>query len=70
MNALGQDAANSAFQKHWASWTTQDDIIKMASYGLNTIRMPVGYWLREDLVYSDIEHFSQGGLEYVKKVCG
>lgn len=68
--ALGQDAANSAFQKHWASWITQDDISEMVSYGLNTIRVPVGYWLREDLVDANSEHFPQGGLDYVKKLCG
>jgi aryl-phospho-beta-D-glucosidase BglC (GH1 family) len=70
VSSLGQDAANAAFQKHWGDWITQDDISEMVSYSLNTIRVPVGYWLREDLVYSDSEHFPQGGLEYVKKVCG
>lgn len=70
VNSLGQDAANSAFAKHWDSWITQDDISQMVSYGLNTIRVPVGYWLREDLVYTDSEHFPQGGLDYVKKLCG
>lgn len=69
VSSLGQDAANTAFAKHWGSWTTQDDIAEMVSYGLNTIRIPVGYWLREDLVDAS-EHFPRGGLEYVKKVCG
>ncbi|KAH8434152.1 glycoside hydrolase family 5 protein [Aspergillus melleus] len=70
VSSLGQDAANAAFAKHWASWITEDDISQMVSYGLNTIRVPVGYWLKEDLVYSDSEHFPQGGEEYFKKVCG
>ncbi|KAJ5438020.1 glucan endo-1-6-beta-glucosidase B [Penicillium daleae] len=69
-NDMGCDAANIAFPKHWASWITQDDITEMVSYGLNTIRVPVGYWLREVLVYSDSEHFPQGGLDYVKNLCG
>ncbi|KAL2007894.1 hypothetical protein VTN00DRAFT_7876 [Thermoascus crustaceus] len=67
---LGQSAANSAFQSHWSSWITKDDITQMQSYGLNTIRIPVGYWLREDIVYSDSEHFPQGGLSYLEQVCG
>lgn len=67
---LGQSAANSAFQSHWSSWITKDDITQMQSYGLNTIRIPVGYWLREDIVYSDSEHFPQGGLSYLGQVCG
>lgn len=69
VSSLGQDAANDAFAKHWASWITQDDIAQMASYGLNTIRVPVGYWLREDLVYRDSEHFPMGGEAYFEKVC-
>lgn len=39
-------------------------------YGLNTIRIPVGYWIKEDIVYSDSEHFPQGGLSYLEQVCG
>ena len=70
VSSLGQDAANTAFANHWSSWITQDDINEMVSYGLNTIRVPVGYWLREDLVDADSEHFPQGGLDQLKKLCG
>ncbi|KAJ5791904.1 CAZyme family GH5 [Penicillium psychrosexuale] len=70
VSSLGQDAANTAFANHWASWTTQDDINEMVSYGLNTIRVPVGYWLREDIVDAGSEHFPQGGLDQLKKLCG
>jgi len=113
VNGLGQSAANSAFQGHWANWITQDDISLMTSYGLNTIRIPVGYWMDESsmqfrslyllprsanlfllsriaqyhvaflgilletaltflvliVVYSS-EHFPQGGIAYLEKVCG
>jgi aryl-phospho-beta-D-glucosidase BglC (GH1 family) len=70
VSALGQDAANAAFQKHWASWITQDDITQIASLGINTIRIPVGYWMKEDLVYSDSEHFPQGGYDALVQVAG
>ncbi|KAL1970318.1 hypothetical protein VTN77DRAFT_5478 [Rasamsonia byssochlamydoides] len=70
VSALGQSAANSAFASHWGSWITKDDITQMQSYGLNTVRIPVGYWLKEDIVYSDSEHFPQGGLSYLEQVCG
>ncbi|KAJ9193456.1 CAZyme family GH5 [Paecilomyces variotii] len=69
VSTLGQDAANSAFQKHWGSWITKSDISQMQSYGLNTIRIPVGYWLYEDIVYTNSEHFPQGGLSYLEQVC-
>ncbi|KAL4981399.1 glucan endo-1,6-beta-glucosidase B [Aspergillus falconensis] len=68
--ALGQDTADQAFADHWGSWITQDDISQMVQYGLNTIRIPVGYWLKEDLVYADSEHFPRGGMKYLEDVCG
>jgi aryl-phospho-beta-D-glucosidase BglC (GH1 family) len=67
---LGQAQANSAFQTHWDSWITQADIAQMQSYGLNAIRVPVGYWMMESLVYADSEHFPQGGITYLERLCG
>lgn len=67
---LGQTAANKAFQKHWDTWITKDDITQIASLGLNTIRIPVGYWIYEDIVYKDSEHFPQGGFEYLERLVG
>lgn len=69
VSALGQTAANTAFQSHWGTWINQTDINLMKTYGLNTIRVPVGYWMREDLVYAS-EHFPQGGLAFLEKLCG
>ena len=66
---LGQDAADRAFQDHWANWYTQDDIRRIASLGLNTIRIPVGYWMREDIVWRDSEHFPRGAFRYLKRMC-
>lgn len=56
--SIGQDAANTAFQKHWDSWIGAADLDEMKSYGLNTIRVPLGYWFKEDLVDSS-EHFAK-----------
>jgi hypothetical protein len=70
VSGLGQTQANTVFQSHWASWITQSDISQMQSYGLNTIRIPVGYWMYESIVYSDSEHFPQGGIGYLERVCG
>ncbi|KAL3424066.1 endo-beta-1,6-glucanase [Phlyctema vagabunda] len=70
VSALGQTKANAVFQAHWGSWITKSDITKMQSYGLNTIRIPVGYWLDQSVVYADSEHFPQGALSYLAQVCG
>lgn len=67
--ALGQTAANAAFQAHWNRWITHDDITQIASLGLNTVRIPLGYWIYEDIVYSDSEHFPQGAFQYLERVC-
>lgn len=67
---LGQAQANAAFQAHWNRWITQADINEIKSLGLNTIRIPVGYWIYEDIVYRDSERFPQGGFQYLERVCG
>ena len=67
---LGQAKANTVWERHWRTWTTKDDIAKIKSYGLNAIRIPIGYWIHEDLVDSDTEHFPQGGLHYLEQICG
>jgi glucan endo-1,6-beta-glucosidase len=41
----------------------------MVSYGLNTVRIPVGYWFLESIVDSS-EHFPQGGEHYLDQVVG
>lgn len=69
VSSLGQDKADKAFQKHWSSWITKDDILLINDYGLNTIRIPVGYWMKEDMVYRDSEHFPKGGFDYLAQVC-
>ena len=51
VSGLGQATANSAFAAHWNRWITQNDISTMISYSLNTIRIPVGYWIWESLKY-------------------
>ncbi|KAF5698981.1 murein transglycosylase [Fusarium globosum] len=64
----GQDIADKNFQAHWKLWINQTDLDEILSYGLNTIRLPLGYWLKEDLV-DDSEHFPKGGLEYLTQLC-
>ncbi|KAF4466414.1 murein transglycosylase [Fusarium albosuccineum] len=65
----GQETADKGFQGHWERWITQSDLDEMVSYGLNTIRVPLGYWFKEDLV-DQSEHFPRGGLSYLTQLCG
>ncbi|KAK8067594.1 hypothetical protein PG996_006706 [Apiospora saccharicola] len=70
VQTLGQEKADAAFKKHWESWVTKDDISKIASLKLNTIRIPVGFWIKEDLVDRGSEHYPKGGLPYLDKIVG
>lgn len=69
VSSLEQDQADKVFQDHWGSSVTKDDFSQMREYGPNTIRIPVGYWLKEDLVYAHSEHFPRGVLKYLADVC-
>lgn len=69
VESIGQEAADAAFATHWDTWITQEDITTIAGYGLNTIRVPVGFWIKEDLVRED-EHYPRGGLEYLDRLVG
>jgi len=66
---LGQAQADFNFQKHYDTFITQDDIKRIKSLGLNTIRVPVGYWMREDIVNRNSEHFPRGGFPYLRRLC-
>lgn len=41
---LGKEEAHNRLQQHWETWFTQDDFFAMAKYGLNHVRIPIGYW--------------------------
>ncbi|OCL08758.1 glycoside hydrolase family 5 protein [Glonium stellatum] len=41
------DQSPNALQKlrnHWQTFFTEDDVIKLASYGINALRIPIGFW--------------------------
>lgn len=58
VKGIGQDAANAAFKKHWQTWITKDDITRMVSYGLNTIRVR-NTFMRIKFSISDTTYRSQ-----------
>jgi aryl-phospho-beta-D-glucosidase BglC (GH1 family) len=54
--SLGQSKADTAFNTHYANWITPDTIQQIHNAGLNTVRIPIGYWSYRTLVQSS-EHF-------------
>ncbi|GMG30375.1 unnamed protein product [Ambrosiozyma monospora] len=64
---LGKEEASEKLQEHWSTWITEDDFAKMAEYGLNFVRIPIGYWAFELL---DDDPYVQGQVEYLDKAIG
>lgn len=36
--------ATSYMQRHWDTFIVEDDFKRMADMGINTVRLPIGYW--------------------------
>lgn len=50
---LGQEGVNAAFEKHWQTFYTKQDVTDMKKAGINTIRVPVGHWVYKATVNDD-----------------
>lgn len=78
-NYLGREQTNAAFQKRqwhvpvhnssliyfadWQTWLTQEDVDGIVAAGLNTVRIPLGFWVIEDIVDKTHEPYAEGGLD-------
>ncbi|KAF9466289.1 glycoside hydrolase superfamily [Collybia nuda] len=38
------ESARSLLERHWDTWITESDFGYLASIGINTVRLPIGYW--------------------------
>lgn len=67
VSALGQSKADDVFNAHYAQWITPAMIQDIYNAGLNTIRIPIGYWSLRSIVDSG-EHFPNMDLQYLDAV--
>ncbi|KAG8726132.1 Glucan 1,3-beta-glucosidase 3, partial [Ceratobasidium sp. 423] len=37
-------SARAVLEKHWDTWITEDDFAWLQQIGINTVRIPIGYW--------------------------
>ncbi|KAI0825658.1 glycoside hydrolase family 5 protein [Irpex lacteus] len=58
---------DSAFAKHWSTWFTEDNVSQLKAAGINTVRIPLGYWIVEALVDRKTEFYPRGGLKYLQR---
>ncbi|KDQ61913.1 glycoside hydrolase family 5 protein [Jaapia argillacea MUCL 33604] len=56
------DTADATFNQHWTTWFTQDHVNQLAAAGINTVRVPLGYWIVEPLVNRSSEYYPRGGI--------
>ncbi|KAJ3743758.1 glycoside hydrolase family 5 protein [Lentinula detonsa] len=57
------NTVDGIFKNHWETWFTQSDVDTLKGYGINTVRIPLGYWIIEQLVERQTEFYPRGGLE-------
>ncbi|KAF8914461.1 glycoside hydrolase family 5 protein [Mucidula mucida] len=59
--------ADATFAKHWESWFNEADVKQLVENGINTVRIPLGYWIVEPLVKRSEEFYPVGGLAHLKR---
>ncbi|KAJ9111411.1 hypothetical protein QFC19_001180 [Naganishia cerealis] len=62
---LGRTRCAEVLEEHWDTWITEDDFKRMADYGLNTVRIPIPYWVYN--VTEDEPYITQKQIPYIQK---
>ncbi|OQR81607.1 peroxisomal Lon protease [Thraustotheca clavata] len=70
MSYLGHGSGDALFEQHRRTFFTQADIAQIAATGINTVRIPVGYWIRgcsmlTGELFRQCSVFAPGGLQYL-----
>ncbi|KAJ1717848.1 hypothetical protein LPJ61_007118, partial [Coemansia biformis] len=63
--ALGKSECYSRLAQHWSTWAQEADIATLAGLGINTLRIPIGYWA---LAPDPSEPYVQGQIPYIEQV--
>lgn len=59
------DGAPAKLEDHWSSYFTETDVQKIASWGFNALRIPIGYW-----AYTEASPYLRGADAYLEKAIG
>lgn len=60
------NGAEQALQNHWSTYITEDDFKQMSNWGINAVRIPIGYWAYNN----DNTPYIKGADEYLEKAIG
>lgn len=61
---LGQEEAGSRLKQHWDTFYNELDFEEIKSYGLNMVRIPIGYWAFQTM---DGDPYVLGAQDYLDK---
>lgn len=64
---LGSEEARRQLEKHWNEWVTEEDFKKIASYGLNAVRIPFSWWIIHNTEKISGLHHLDRGIKLAKK---
>ncbi|CCH45400.1 Glucan 1,3-beta-glucosidase 1 [Wickerhamomyces ciferrii] len=68
---LGKEEAQKQLDEHWATWYTEKDFKDAKNFGLNLIRLPIGYWafglLDDDPYVQGQEKYLDKAIEWAKE---
>lgn len=62
--SLGKSRSQELLEHHWDTWIQEDDFKKMHNWGINVVRIPVGYWA---FLEKPGDPFVQGQLPYLDR---
>ncbi|KAI9635807.1 glycoside hydrolase superfamily [Dioszegia hungarica] len=63
--SLGRSSCRSLLERHWDSFYTYDDLADIKAAGLNSLRIPVGYWAVD---LADYEPYTNGQYPYLVRL--
>ncbi|KAJ2162510.1 hypothetical protein GGF46_000641 [Coemansia sp. RSA 552] len=65
--ALGKQECQRRLHTHWGTWVQESDISTLAGLGINTLRIPIGYWA---LAPDHTDPYVQGQIPYLEQILG
>merc|ERR1712232_1502800 len=63
MGHISLGAKKERMERHWDTWIAERDIAWIARHGLNTVRVPFGYWMTHPE-----EPFIEGQFKYLERL--
>ena len=61
------EGAEAKLQNHWDTYYTKDDFAAMKEWGLNAVRIPIGFWAYDN---AGTPHLSGADVYVARSVCG